>query len=156
MWSSVMKEINGQWKGRKRASQGSSLLLIEKEWWLPCDDRFTLVSRLRRQKRSYTAIRKERAVHSRKRKISTLSWLPIANASRVWFSNCLWLVPMRLCPVNRCLANPGDLPLCDRNTIAIAYRDLVDPAWTDVFISKIKPCMYKYKRFIRETANGSL
>ena len=33
---------------------------------------------------------------------------------------------------------------------------LVDPAWTDVFISKIKPCMYKYKRLDRETANGSL
>ena len=33
---------------------------------------------------------------------------------------------------------------------------LVDPASSHMLVSKIKPCMSKYKHFIRETANGSL
>ena len=33
---------------------------------------------------------------------------------------------------------------------------LVDPASSHMLVSKIKPCMCKYKRLNRETANGSL
>jgi hypothetical protein len=33
---------------------------------------------------------------------------------------------------------------------------LVDPASSHMLVSKIKPCMSKYKRLYGETANGSL
>jgi len=33
---------------------------------------------------------------------------------------------------------------------------LVDPASSHMLVSKIKPCMSKYKHFYSETANGSL
>ena len=33
---------------------------------------------------------------------------------------------------------------------------LVDPASSHMLVSKIKPCMSKYKRLYCETANGSL
>ena len=33
---------------------------------------------------------------------------------------------------------------------------LVDPASSHMLVSKIKPCMSKYKQLYRETANGSL
>ena len=33
---------------------------------------------------------------------------------------------------------------------------LVDPASSHMLVSKIKPCMSKYKRIYSETANGSL
>ena len=33
---------------------------------------------------------------------------------------------------------------------------LVDPASSHMLVSKIKPCMSKYKHLYRETANGSL
>ena len=33
---------------------------------------------------------------------------------------------------------------------------LVDPASSHMLVSKTKPCMCKYKRLNRETANGSL
>ena len=33
---------------------------------------------------------------------------------------------------------------------------LVDPAISHMLVSKIKPCMSKYKRLYCETANGSL
>ena len=33
---------------------------------------------------------------------------------------------------------------------------LVDPASNHMLVSKIKPCMSKYKRLYGETANGSL
>ena len=33
---------------------------------------------------------------------------------------------------------------------------LVDPASIHMLVSKIKPCMCKYERLNRETANGSL
>ncbi len=35
-------------------------------------------------------------------------------------------------------------------------RNLVDPASSHTLLSKIKPCMSKYKHLYRETANGSL
>ena len=35
-------------------------------------------------------------------------------------------------------------------------RYLVDPASSHMLVSKIKPCMSKYKRLYCETANGSL
>ena len=35
-------------------------------------------------------------------------------------------------------------------------RNLVDPASSDTLVSKIKPCMSKYKPLYGETANGSL
>jgi hypothetical protein len=34
--------------------------------------------------------------------------------------------------------------------------NLVDPASSHTLLSKIKPCMSKYKHLYRETANGSL
>ena len=34
--------------------------------------------------------------------------------------------------------------------------NLVDPASSHTLVSKIKPCMSKYKHLYRETANGSL
>ena len=37
-----------------------------------------------------------------------------------------------------------------------AERYLVDPASSHMLVSKIKPCMSKYKRLYSETANGSL
>jgi hypothetical protein len=40
------------------------------------------------------------------------------------------------------------------NTITKSY--LVDPASSHMLVSKIKPCMSKYKRLYSETANGSL
>ncbi len=35
-------------------------------------------------------------------------------------------------------------------------RNLVDPASSHTLVSKIKPCMSKYKLLYSETANGSL
>ena len=35
-------------------------------------------------------------------------------------------------------------------------RNLVDPASSHTLVSKIKPCMSKYKQLYSETANGSL
>jgi hypothetical protein len=35
-------------------------------------------------------------------------------------------------------------------------RNLVDPASSHMLVSKIKPCMSKYKHLYCETANGSL
>ena len=35
-------------------------------------------------------------------------------------------------------------------------RNLVDSASSHTLVSKIKPCMSKYKQLYRETANGSL
>ena len=36
------------------------------------------------------------------------------------------------------------------------YSYLVDPASSHMLVSKIKPCMSKYKQLYSETANGSL
>ena len=41
-----------------------------------------------------------------------------------------------------------------RDTFKDSY--LVDPASSHMLVSKIKPCMSKYKRLYCETANGSL
>ena len=40
--------------------------------------------------------------------------------------------------------------------IGLALGYLVDPASSHMLVSKIKPCMSKYKRLYCETANGSL
>ena len=40
------------------------------------------------------------------------------------------------------------------NSLSDSY--LVDPASSHMLVSKIKPCMSKYKRLYCETANGSL
>ena len=43
------------------------------------------------------------------------------------------------------------------NVIGAVYdRNLVDPASSHMLVSKIKPCMSKYKLLYGETANGSL
>ena len=39
-------------------------------------------------------------------------------------------------------------------SVVVGY--LVDPASSHMLVSKTKPCMCKYKRLNRETANGSL
>lgn len=69
-----------------------------------------------------------------------------------------WLLDRMIRPVGMFDTNGALLEAIWKNVTVIRdmKRYLVDPAWTDVFISKIKPCMYKYKRFKRETANGSL
>ena len=36
------------------------------------------------------------------------------------------------------------------------YRNLVDPASSHMFVSKIKPCMFQNKLFYGKSANGSL
>ena len=41
-------------------------------------------------------------------------------------------------------------------SIVLALGYLVDPASSHMLVSKIKPCMSKYKRLYCETANGSL
>ena len=45
-----------------------------------------------------------------------------------------------------------------RALASITLKDsyLVDPASSHMLVSKIKPCMSKYKRLYCETANGSL
>ena len=45
-----------------------------------------------------------------------------------------------------------------RNAASAVRPDsyLVDPASSHMLVSKIKPCMSKYKRIYSETANGSL
>lgn len=42
----------------------------------------------------------------------------------------------------------------DLSVILCSY--LVDPASSHMLVSKIKPCMSKYKQLYSETANGSL
>ena len=58
-------------------------------------------------------------------------------------------VSLRVCECCPCAAVAG--------TWARQYdRNLVDPASSHTLISKIKPCMSKYKHLYCETANGSL
>ena len=45
-------------------------------------------------------------------------------------------------------------PLCTK--VRGLNGNLVDPASSHTLVSKIKPCMSKYKRLYSETANGSL
>jgi hypothetical protein len=49
---------------------------------------------------------------------------------------------------------PGALPRGRRVGVQDSY--LVDSASSHMLVSKIKPCMSKYKQLYRETANGSL
>ena len=49
---------------------------------------------------------------------------------------------------------PGRWFVLARAPFALGY--LVDPASSHMLVSKIKPCMSKYKRLYCETANGSL
>ena len=44
--------------------------------------------------------------------------------------------------------------MCIRDRAQDSY--LVDSASSHMLVSKIKPCMSKYKQLYRETANGSL
>ena len=52
------------------------------------------------------------------------------------------------------------MPGCARmgviSRVCIVLGYLVDPASSHMLVSKIKPCMSKYKRLYCETANGSL
>jgi hypothetical protein len=50
------------------------------------------------------------------------------------------------------------LAACLRRSRALRAHDcyLVDSASSHMLVSKIKPCMSKYKQLYRETANGSL
>jgi hypothetical protein len=50
------------------------------------------------------------------------------------------------------------LPPCDKGGWPTPAHDsyLVDSASSHMLVSKIKPCMSKYKQLYRETANGSL
>ena len=51
-------------------------------------------------------------------------------------------------------APPGAKPLRSGALVYDCY--LVDSASSHMLVSKIKPCMSKYKQLYRETANGSL
>jgi len=42
------------------------------------------------------------------------------------------------------------------NIFSFVNINLVDPASSHTLVSKIKPCMSKYKQLYSETANGSL
>ena len=46
--------------------------------------------------------------------------------------------------------------LCASELSVVYDRNLVDPASSHMLVSKIKPCMSKYKHLYCETANGSL
>ena len=46
--------------------------------------------------------------------------------------------------------------LFDPDNCVSSTNYLVDPASSHMLVSKIKPCMSKYKQLYRETANGSL
>ena len=51
------------------------------------------------------------------------------------------------------------LPLCEVSfplQLSCEDSNLVDPASSHTLVSKIKPCMSKYKQLYSETANGSL
>ncbi len=53
---------------------------------------------------------------------------------------------------------PAASAACPRRFRALSTYDcyLVDSASSHMLVSKIKPCMSKYKQLYRETANGSL
>ena len=61
-----------------------------------------------------------------------------------------------MCPtVNDPVQAGSSAPLA--SAIGAAYGSyLVDPASSHMLVSKIKPCMSKYKPLYGETANGSL
>ena len=56
-----------------------------------------------------------------------------------------------------CLGDVNTLPSLDGWVTLVAFGSyLVDPASSHMLVSKIKPCMSKYKQLYGETANGSL
>jgi hypothetical protein len=66
----------------------------------------------------------------------------------------LWASPEELCPSHR----GNDPAVLGRFGYLLAFNGsyLVDPASSHMLVSKIKPCMSKYKQLYGETANGSL
>ena len=66
----------------------------------------------------------------------------------------------QLCPVIG--GSMGAIPIClslvPCRVFFVVFHDsyLVDPASSHMLVSKIKPCMSKYKLLYGETANGSL
>ena len=49
-----------------------------------------------------------------------------------------------------------DFSFHSKRILLWGYSYLVDPASSHMLVSKIKPCMSKYKHLYCETANGSL
>ena len=67
----------------------------------------------------------------------------------------LWLLAAVVLVLCECRAkNAGGLAVTLSLARLLGY--LVDPASSHMLVSKIKPCMSKYKRLYCETANGSL
>ncbi len=65
---------------------------------------------------------------------------------------------MKMLCVNRRIVNKL-ITVCESDSNENCYSDcsnLVDPASSHMLVSKIKPCMSKYKLLYGETANGSL
>ncbi len=66
---------------------------------------------------------------------------------------------MMVSPHRRCLSiqlsSVAGVRLLDA-CLSLDDGNLVDPASSHTLLSKIKPCMSKYKHLYRETANGSL
>jgi hypothetical protein len=58
--------------------------------------------------------------------------------------------------VAACPHNGNELAAFGRLALASEDSYLVDPASSHMLVSKIKPCMSKYKQLYGETANGSL
>ena len=54
------------------------------------------------------------------------------------------------------VADKGSLPVICECVFSLQGSYLVDPASSHMLVSKIKPCMSKYKQVYCETANGSL
>ena len=61
------------------------------------------------------------------------------------------------CAIHRIFGNEPCRPFgLAGYTLALEDSYLVDPASSHMLVSKIKPCMSKYKQLYGETANGSL
>ena len=58
--------------------------------------------------------------------------------------------------VGRFVAGSSSLPERSGSRVSMNRSNLVDPASSHTLVSKIKPCMSKYKQLYGETANGSL
>ena len=52
--------------------------------------------------------------------------------------------------------NQADIETFTGSMVGVQDSYLVDSASSHMLVSKIKPCMSKYKQLYRETANGSL
>ena len=80
-------------------------------------------------------------------------------AGRVRASRPCWLGPPRVFPNSRNNSAPLGVSLAPHPPAGgVRAQDsyLVDSASSHMLVSKIKPCMSKYKQLYRETANGSL